>query len=231
MQPGAGHHAAGVTFNLHEGNEGSGFQADGIHGTQHFNTAFRNYYHGWEPGKSAQTNPVYAYAFNRYLNFVGNVLGEPSYHSTYEADSTRAIWNLGDGPGSGIADDAIVARTMLRWGNYDVVTRTAVFNAAEVPSSLTRYANPVPSQVLPASLYLPARPLFWGAMPWPAIGPDVTGGNVPNLGGHVYKIPARACYESLSKNSSGMLLNFNADSCYANGSGAPRSPTNVRIIR
>ena len=38
-------------------------------------------------------------------------------------------------------------------------------------------------------------------MPWPAIGPDVTGGNVTagsgaaaNLGGHVYKNPAMSCF-------------------------------------
>jgi hypothetical protein len=232
MQPSAGHHASGVTYNLQEGNEGTGFQADGIHGTQHFNTAFRNYYHGVEPGKSAQTNPVYLYAFNRYMNFVGNVLGESGYHTTYEAQTSKAIWNLGDGPGSGIADDPLVASTLLRWGNYDTATGSVSFKTSEVPSGLSAYANPVPSQSLPASFYLSGKPSWWGSMPWPAIGPDVSGGDVANLGGHVYKIPARRCYESTAK-SGVMLTAFNADKCYgaATSTQPPAAPSNVRIIR
>jgi hypothetical protein len=233
MQPSNANHASGVTFTLAEGNEGTGFQADGIHGTQHFLTGFRNYWHGTEPGKTAQTNPVYDYAFNRYFNFVGNVLGEPGYHTTYEAQSSRAIWNLGDGPGSGIADDPLVAATILRWGNYDVATGTARFATSEVPSGLSQFANPVPAnQSLPASFYLPGRPSWWGSVPWPAIGPDVTGGDVANLGGHVFKIPARLCYESTAK-SGAMLTNFNADACYGNTSTPPppAAPSNLRIVR
>ena len=232
MQPSNANHAAGVTFTLAEGNEGTGFQADGIHGTQHFLTGFRNYWHGTEPGKSAQTNPVYAYAFNRYFNFVGNVMGEPGYHNTYEANSSRAIWNLGDGPGSGIADDPLVAATILRWGNYDVVTATSRFDASEVPSGLSQYANAVPpNQTLPASFYLPGKPVWWGSTAWPAIGPDVVGGNVPNLGGHVFKIPARTCYENTAK-SGAMLTSFNANNCYGVTSvPPPTAPTSLRIIR
>src|SRR5207245_47941 len=33
-------------------------------------------------------------------------------------------------------------------------------------------------------------------VPWPAVGPDVAGGDIPGYGGHAYEIPARRCYES-----------------------------------
>jgi hypothetical protein len=43
----------------------------------------------------------------------------------------------------------------------------------------------------------------------------VTGGDNPNVGGHAYKIPAQLCYESSTQDASGMLINFNANRCYA----------------
>jgi hypothetical protein len=207
MQPSAGFHAPGNAFVLLEGNIGAGLQLDDIHGTADFITAFRNRFTGWEPGKTAQTVPVHNYAFSRFTNVVGNVLGTAGYHSTYESaaggsSSTceRSIFALGWGENcesGGTPDDPRVKTTMLRWGNYDTVTGTSRFVAAEVPSGLTAYANPVPSgQTLPASLYLSARPSWWSSsVPWPAIGPDVTGGDEPNVAGHVHSIPAKKCYQ------------------------------------
>jgi len=52
-------------------------------------------------------------------------------------------------------------------------------------------------------------------MPWPAIGPDVTGGQDP--AGHAYKIPAQVCYENSPQNADGTLI-FNAGNCYGNTS-------------
>ena len=61
-------------------------------------------------------------------------------------------------------------------------------------------------------------------MPWPAVGPDVTNGNVPNVGGHVYHNPAATCYLStmggLTNGSTG-VMSFNASKCYAAGSVTP----------
>ena len=67
----------------------------------------------------------------------------------------------------------------------------------------------------------------WGVPPWPAIGPDVTGGDVSGFGGHVNKIPAQLCYERTSKTNG--ILNFNATNCYSNIAG-PAAPTNLRIL-
>ncbi len=55
-------------------------------------------------------------------------------------------------------------------------------------------------------------------MPWPAVGPDVTGGNVANVGGHVYHNPAANCYLNIlgghTDGSSG-VLSFDASNCYS----------------
>ncbi|HZT70128.1 MAG TPA: hypothetical protein VFC10_10345 [Terriglobia bacterium] len=238
MMAGTWLHAAGTSMNLFEGNVGAGFTADAIHGTHNFETAFRNYWTGWEPGKTSQTVPVNLYAGSRYFNIIGNVLGTPGYHTNYQdvepsgSGYNNSIYALGwSGNGStssSVPDDPNVAKTLLRWGNYDVATGTVHWDTSEVPSGLSQYANPVPSsQTLPASLFLSAKPSWWttswGTPPWPAIGPDVTGG--PGPGGHSYQIPAQLCYNNTSKDSNG-ILNFNANSCYSS-SPAPPAPTNL----
>jgi hypothetical protein len=166
--------------------------------------------------------PVHIYAFNRFMNVVGNVLGRAGYHNHYESaapsgsSGNTSIYTLGwSGNGGttegGVANDVRVKNTSFRWGNYDVMSGSAVWNALEVPSALAQFANAVPAgQVLPVSMYLTAKPSWWGATPWPAIGPDVTGGQDPT--GHAFKIPAHICYDNTPKTSG--ILNFNANLCY-----------------
>jgi hypothetical protein len=256
MQASLYHHSSGISFHLFEGNDGPGFTADQIHGTSNFATMFRNYLAGWEAGKSQQTVAVHIYSYNRYFNVIGNVLGRSGYHDTYEdypSSGTSSNCNSGAVrvPSSGTGCDAsifmlgwsgnqakyptfnndlLVRSTLMRWGNYDVVTGTR-FNASEVPSTLSLYSNPVPADnSLPASFYLSAKPSWWGAGPWPAIGPDVTGGNITGVGGHVYKIPARLCFENVMNGAFGSsVLPFNAARCYA-AAAAPSAPTNLRIL-
>ena len=235
-------HAAGTSMDLFEGNVGAGYTADDIHGTHNFETAFRNYWAGWESGKSNQTVPVNLYAGSRFFNIIGNVLGKAGYHTNYEdaepsgSGYNNSIYALGwSGNGgttdSNVPDDPNVANTLMRWGNYDVATGSVHWNTSEVPSSIAQYSNPVPSsQSLPASFFLSAKPSWWGTPwgnpPWPAIGPDVTGGTGP--GGHAYAIPAELCYNNTSKDSNG-VLNFSADSCYSS-SPAPPTPTGLGAV-
>jgi hypothetical protein len=233
MIPGNYNHAAGVDMGLHEGNDSSGFMADIVHGTHNYLTVFRNHFTGLEPGKVSQTIPIHLYAFSRFMNIVGNVLGTPGYHTSYQdlapagtaADTSIFVlgWSANEGSiNSSIPVDPLVASTLLRWGNYDVATGTSRFVAAEIPAG-----NAVPSgQALPASLYLPARPGWWGTMPWPATGPDVAGGQ--DGAGHVYKIPARLCYENTAVSGDG-TLNFNATTCYTGSPSPPAAPTNLVI--
>jgi len=71
------------------------------------------------------------------------------------------------------------------------------------------------SHVLPPSFYLTAKPSWWGTLPFPAIGPDVSGGSGPQ--GHSYGNPAQNCYVNRMHGSDGGAggpLSFNAAACY-----------------
>ncbi len=234
------HHHAGDAMVLWEGNIGVGVYSDDIHGTSNGYTVFRNYLYGLDIGeevKTASTNALMIEAFNRFYNYIGNVLGTAGYFTHYEHIPTsstdpgssdysdHSIYNMGysanqgtywSGPPS-IPNDVLTATGSMRWGNYDSVSGTVRWNADEVPNGLNQYANPVPGDHnLPASLYLAAKPSWWSSnIPWPAIGPDVSGGNIAGVGGHVYKIPAQVCYENTPK--TGAILEFNADDCYPTG--------------
>jgi hypothetical protein len=240
MIPGVLYHEVGISHLLHEGNDGLGALHDDIHGTTHFNTLFRNHFYGDifnNPPKNSNTQVIHIFAYGRFFNIVGNVLGRTGYYNTYEGTSDTAIYALGESPEAGVPSDARVKTTMLRWGNYDTVTGTNRFLATEVPSALSLFANAVPaSQSLPASLYLAAKPSWFGNTPWPAIGPDVSGG--PHTAGHAFKIPARACWEQAAIDTafgSANVRTFRADTCYGPLTGgppqtAPQPPANLRIV-
>ena len=220
-------HAGGVDYNLWEGNDTPGYQSDVQHAGSNFQTLLRNYLWGRERTQQQNTNPIYTRAQNRFHNILGNVLGITGYHTQYEftpssgGNQHLSIYQLGVGyTGDGPANDANVKNSLLRWGNWDVVTSTAdntsgdqtgvrwcgtsantgwstrCGSASEVPTAIGgNFQNTVPSaETVPNSLYLSAKPAFFGAGTWPPIGPDVSGGSIANLGGHVYEIPARACY-------------------------------------
>ena len=70
------------------------------------------------------------------------------------------------------------------------------------------------THALPCSMYLSAQPAWWRGLPFPAIGPDVTGGDGP--AGHAYGNPARACFAKMGgvDGGQGSPLKFNATDCY-----------------
>jgi hypothetical protein len=243
-------HGVANAFNLIEGNDGLGLQLDAWFGGSFFWTAFRNRWTGWEPQPNVldnQTTPVMLYKNNRYMNLIGNVLGWNAYHNRYEslAGGTEtgcdfSIYALGWGGncGSGVQpNDTQTAATLMRWGNYDTVNDATRWVASEVPSGISAFTNPVPAdQTLPASFYRAAKPSFFGNVPWPAIGPDVTGGSEPNVGGHNARIPARRCFEDVMHGtfSDTTPRTFNANNCYGGGGTtppAPAAPSNLRVIR
>jgi hypothetical protein len=234
-------HEEGVQMDLFEGNDAVGMQSDDVHGTHPLNTFFRNRLVGFDaanPNQTQNTIPLNLEAYGRYTNVIGNVLGLPGYHTNYQdlatsgSNASRSIYVIGwTGEIGGGSGDPYVASTLMRWGNYDTVTGAVRWDTSEVPSGISPYGNPVPSsQNLPSSFYLSSKPSWWGTPwgnpPWPAIGPDVTGG--PGPGGHSYDIPAKLCYENTSKDSNG-ILNFNADNCYSS-SPAPAAPTNLGAV-
>jgi hypothetical protein len=255
QQAGSYHHGVGDAFLLWEGNQGIGETSDDVHGSSNFVTTFRNYWNGRDPqggssgGKTAQTNAIIANAFDRYQNHIGNVLGTSGYHNAYSTNApttsgncNSSIYAIGWGGNCGndtVPNDTLTVTTMMRWGNYDTFNGAVRFVSAEVPSGLSLFANPVPAiQSLPPSLYLPSsQPSWWstawGTPPWPANGPDVSGGNIASVGGHANQIPAALCYINSPADSSyggnGVRL-FNGKTCYGSGgSTTVVPPTNVQV--
>ena len=233
----AGGHDAGAMYNLFEGNASTTqYTQDNYHGSTNLETLFRNQFAASYPGITNNTEVISLVALSRYANFVGNVLGTPGYHKVYEdssvgiaGDPLHSIYLLGyagtlEQSLSTIPYDPLVHITMLRWGNYDVVTGAPRWDATEVP-----LGNALPSShTLPASFFLSSKPSWWGTMPWPAIGPEVTGGTDPT--GHVYDIPAKACYKSTPADSTG-ILRFDGNTCYnSSASPPPAPPTNLTVV-
>lgn len=205
------------------------------------------------PGGTGYTTAIVIASLTRFSNIIGNVLGTVGYHTHYaivagDGNSfSYGDWavmgidkGLGTGTSGSIPDDTHGLATTMRWGNWDVVTNavrwcgsssnpgwsTTCANTSEVPTGLTDYPNAVPSSTaLPPSFYLPAKPAFWGTQPWPAIGPDVSGGDLANSGGLAYRIPARVCFETVMGGafSNTVPKTFNANNCY--GSSTSTGPT------
>ena len=82
-------------------------------------------------------------------------------------------------------------------------------------------------QTLPPSFYLIGKPSWWGSLPYPATGPDVTAGTGP--GGYSYGNPAEACFLNVmhgSDGGGGSPYTFNAATCYGSGV-VPAAPINL----
>jgi len=286
-------HSGGSGFNLLEGNIGTGFTADNIHGTRAFWTLYRNFFPGWQQlcslstdACTLQTYAINIYSGSRYFNIINNVLGTPSYHTAYDclATSTATCANAnvsvysvgytanGSSSDSGIAGycdtqspcsnhvayDAITVNTLMRYGNWDSKNATTRCVSSEVPTGLSQYSNPVPSTCpssasYPASFFFSSKPSWWGSLPWPGIGSDVTGGNVGQCSGGTYNLvpgnlnsdcaggnvagawggrvnvnPAMQCAVrtmGMPIDGSGGALSFNAGSCYSGGGGLPSGST------
>jgi hypothetical protein len=245
-------HSDGSDYDLIESNVMNQFTQDLIHGGHLMQTYFRNLSTGWEscangqcgsyPAKDSNAEAVSSQSYNRYMNFVYNVLGTPGYSTTYNAPSSACstyyefqgvIWATGCGNSGGstaIPGDPVVNATSLRWGNWDTANNATQYNTSEVPSGSSLYPNATPTACTsggscPPSFYYSTRPSWWpSSIPFPAIGPDVSGGNVGQCtgtlntpgemagtaatassqctgtsltsawAGHVNAIPAMACY-------------------------------------
>jgi hypothetical protein len=227
-------HEEGSAMNLLEGNRATKFWADVFHGNTALNTLFRNQF---------TTQGVDLMSYHRWYNLIGNVINSSVYKSIYTDATKYDRWSsvafrlgyasqnpiAGSEPGEYVFPDPMVPSSTMLWGNYVTAGASTRWLASEVPSSDPVFPNSVPpNQNLPASFYLSARPGWWpAAKAWPAIGPDVSGGNVAGLGGHAYTIPAQDCFSA-----SGNLSNFNVTNCYPSGPGGtpPASPTNLRIV-
>lgn len=218
-------HAAGMLYQLIEGNDVNTVSFDVAHGSGGLHTLVRNVLNGRTTNISTLTTvrtiPVVSQAYQRFNSYFGNVLGTDGYHTTYDGHPGAAagsgfntsIYTLGfSGPNEDTPEDAEVYNSTYRWGNYDTVNDAVRWESSEVPSDQSTPG----SNTVPSSFYLSAKPSWFGSVTWPPIGPEVTGGSVSGYGGRVHKIPARLCYESLggAADGQGSMLDFDADECY-----------------
>jgi hypothetical protein len=195
------------------------------------------------------------------------------YCPGYNQFANNTIFNLGFSHGDQLdynytphtPNDTITASSTMLWGNYDTVNNAVQWNGSEVPTGDPNYPNTVPSsETISASFYdgsYSAHPScgtglpFWKnpttgvCPPYPAIGPDVTGGDIgmctsgiynwsralssaqcaggtfsaSENGGFGYSNPAMRCYlnqMSGPPNGTGSFLTFNAAACYASDPAA-----------
>ena len=178
-------HSPHPLMNLWEGNVGYKIEGDFIHGSSSHNTVFRSRSLGWmNATTTSRNNAVEFAAKNTNMNIVGCVLGTEGRSNRYEVlpgqpyhDSQEVvIWVLGV---ASDRQDPEVAATLLRHGNYDYVNKK------------TTWDPKIAARTLPPSLYLDAKPAWFGETAWPPIGPDVEG--------LAQKIPAQLRAEGLPK--------------------------------
>jgi len=252
-------HNAGNDMNLWEGNNFYGLWADDSWGASNTSTYFRNMFIGWQSGKSEGTYPVSMESWVRAFNVVGNVIGQPGYHTNYESYATSSSGGVNGGDAAvnhsiyalgwtGNASlgacnqppicDALVRPTLMRWGNYDVVTSGAKWDSTEAAPAAVPYVNAnftasyfsSLAHTLPASLYYSSKPSWWpSAKAWPPVGPDVSSGNLGICSGTYAGAQATASGQCTGGSwSSGWAAHANsipAQDCYLNVMHGPPDGT------
>lgn len=167
-------HGAFSHHDLFEGNWATNLGSDSTHGNSGWHVFFRNYAPGMNSTvpRSANVRAVGVDGYNREHSFLGNVLLQPGLTlngraPVYESTSrdtlpAAAVYRFGASSLGGPLerfDDGTALRLALRHGNYDSVTNQVIF-------------DPRLPRRLPPSLYLKAKPAFFGDAPWPFVDPE-----------------------------------------------------------
>jgi hypothetical protein len=205
-------HYATSHMELFEGNRAFNFASDSTWGNSIYVVTFRNHL----TGLRGAVPPLDAFAYdtgsyflyyedlqNRFAidvgpyhywsTFVGNVLGyegmtpltDPvtegmgvqsafAYENVGGPDDIVPMWRVGileDG-----TQEPTTVATLLRHGNFDRATGTQIWDDAST------------NHDLPASLYLSAKPGFFGAEPWPWVDPST---------GATGTLPAKARFDRI----------------------------------
>lgn len=161
-EPSISSHAAHNFMNLWEGNwTMDKADADYVHGSSDRNTLFRNRIVGHQSGKTFTQHAVIFYELNRHWNIVGNILGDPSYHTTYRFDYPTAatgnpIMILGSDGNADSNGDDVTEMDAIVHGNYDTVTADVTWDAG------------IADHVIQDSLYLSSKPSSFGFLTWPS---------------------------------------------------------------
>ena len=124
-------HLAHNFLQLWEGNVGGTIAYDNSWGSSSHMTSFRNRMSGNAPNKTNYRVAMKVNAQSHYMNLVGNVIGDPTFHTQYVCDNTHSqgtdnfvfdlgFWNSCDHGTSNY--DSVTESSLIRWGNWDGVT-------------------------------------------------------------------------------------------------------------
>jgi len=184
-------HAPHPVMDLWEGNVAPCFSFDHTHGSSSDQTIFRNRVAESDPGVTNNIRCIDFNAWSQSNNVVGNVLGEPTRFYILNAGATNnyshgnnvvyrfGYPDMGNNRFAGITNnpsypltnwyDARIEANSLVHGNYDYASRATLWDPG------------IGETNLPPSLYYAGKPGWWGALPWPPIGPDLSpmGGLIP----------------------------------------------------
>jgi pectate lyase-like protein len=180
-------HGPHNAYNLYEGNIANNLIADGYFGSVARDTVFRNWFHGLGAGWGISLK-----RFTREYSIIGNVLGAPSLAMTFDGAAFGqpnignaissgmappwAHWGTSAGPGGFQELDLGVQATLVRKGNYNYFDKA-------IPAGESLGSDPLPN-----SLYLTAKPGWFGNLAWPPINPLSPGS--PDATTIYQKIPA-----------------------------------------
>jgi hypothetical protein len=190
-------HMAGPHHVLFEGNYSFNADSDYTHGNAIYVTFFRNWLSGQRKSFTDANHRAVGMAYGSWWDsFVGNVLGRRGQMAGWRyADpamscdgngnnctgnnakwTEKVLWQLGyDAERWGMHPDPQTLSTVIRDGNYDFLTNSQ------------RWHNTPGGFTIPSSMYLTAKPAFFGSNPWPWVDPTT---------GTIYTLPAKARHDA-----------------------------------
>jgi hypothetical protein len=160
-------HGGNNALNLLEGNSLIQVSLDNGWGSGFEWMFFRNRIRGWDEvasGYSSWVAAIDTYSMNRFMTYVGNVLGTSTKNTVYTGTSVaNNLVYLNDLSISGHAPspDPVVTSTMIRRMNWDSATST---NGGLVSAGFT-------SGDVASSLLYSSKPSYFGTLTWPPVDP------------------------------------------------------------
>lgn len=255
-------HGANPEFTLWEGNFVPSLYTDSVWGTEQYQTFFRNWGFGTDlacypaSGRTTvnctganslwQTDGDFGAmidGLSTSANLIGNVLGSAQQSALTSSAVQQFLWPTSR-PWPGYAG-WVFGYTSIADGGTNSIDNTNAYTTATLNGNCFNMTAPAQcvwqsgSIPLPGSFYLSAQPSWWrSSVKWPAIGPDVTGGNGPGGWVSTKEVnPATSCFYDVmggSYGGAGGPYTFNAAACYGSSTvgsnGTPAAPTGLNAV-